>query len=170
MGRANTIAFYPTDQDTFWVGASFGGIWKTTDGGQSYVNLNDDLPHNSIADIMIDPSNPDRIFVALSDIIWNSPSGIGVYESTDGGINFSPTSLTFSLIDGIRIYEMDRNPNNPAEFLVATSNGIYRTTDYFATNSNVQSGSFTSVKYNLNSNNVLVGGASGQRSSKNFYF
>lgn len=162
MGRVSSIGFHPTDESTFIVGAAFGGLWKTVDGGQSYINLNDDLPHTSVADIIIDSVNPDRIFIALSDIIWYGPSGIGVYESLDGGQTFNPTSLTFTLPQNIKIYEMDVNLNNPSEFLVATSNGLYRTDNYFNTNNRIISGNIRSVKYNLNSNNAHAGGNSGQ--------
>ncbi len=162
MGRVSSIGFHPTDQNTFLVGAAFGGLWKTTNGGQSYVNLNDDLPHTSVADIIVDTVNPNRVFIALSDIVWYGPSGIGIYESNDGGVTFSPTGLTFTLPQNIRIYEMDVNPNNPAEFLVATSNGLYRTTDYFQSSTVLVNGDFRSVKYSVNSNNAYAGGASGE--------
>ena len=163
MGRVSSLGFHPTDPNTFLVGAAFGGLWKTTDGGQSYINLNDDLPHTAVADIIIDEANPNRIFIALSDIVWYGPAGIGVYESTDGGVSFSPTSLTFNLSDGVRIFEMDVNPNNPAEILVATSNGLYKTTNRFATNSRILNQSVAAVKYNLNRNNVIhVGGSNGR--------
>ena len=162
MGRVSSIAFHPTDVNTFLVGAAFGGLWRTTDGGQSYTNLNDDLPHTSVADIIIDSANPNRIFIALSDIVWYGPTGIGIYESTDGGVTFNPTSLTFTLPEGVRIYEMDVNPNNASEFLVATSDGLYRTTNYFSTNTKILNANTTAVKYNLNSNDAHVGGASGE--------
>jgi len=162
MGRVSSIGFHPTDPNTYWVGAAFGGLWKTTDGGQSYTNLNDDLPHTAIADIIVDPSNPDRVFIALSDIVWYGPSGIGIYESIDGGVTFNPTNLTFTLPQNIRIYEIDMNPNNSAEFLVATSNGLYRTTDYFNTNTRILNANIRAVKYHENSSNVYAGGSSGQ--------
>ncbi len=162
MGRVSSIAFHPSDVNTFLVGAAFGGLWKTTNGGLSYTILNDDLPHTSIADIIIDSANPNRIFIALSDIVWYGPNGIGIYESTDGGVTFSPTSLTFTLPQGIRIYEMDVNPNDASEFLVATSDGLYRTTDYFSTNAKILNNNTTAVRYNLNSNDAHAGGSNGE--------
>ncbi len=162
MGRVSSLAFHPTDVNTYYVGAAFGGLWKTTNGGQSYTNVNDDLPHTAIADIIIDAANPNRIFIALSDIVWYGPTGIGIYESTDGGVTFSPTSLTFTLPQNVRIYEMDVNPNDASEFLVATSNGLYRTTNYFTTTSRILNQHTTAVKYNLNSNDAHAGGSQGE--------
>ncbi|WP_299213701.1 T9SS type A sorting domain-containing protein [uncultured Aquimarina sp.] len=162
MGRVSSIGFHPTDPDTFWVGAAFGGIWKTTDGGQSYTNLNDNLPHTAVSDIIVDSANPDRIIIALSDIVWYGPPGIGIYESNDGGVSFAPTNLTFTLPQNIRIYEIDVNPNNADEFLVATSDGLYRTTDYFNTTTKIINANIRAVRYSINSNDAYAGGSSGQ--------
>ncbi len=162
MGRVSSIGFHPTAPNTFWVGAAFGGLWKTTDGGQTYSIVNDDLPHTAVADIIVDSTNPDRLFIALSDIVWYGPAGIGIYESTDGGVTFAPTSLTFTLPQNIRIYEIDVNPNDPSELLVATSDGLYRTDDYFATHTKIYSGDFRAVRYSLHSNDAYAGGASGE--------
>ncbi|TCP28123.1 putative secreted protein (Por secretion system target) [Tenacibaculum skagerrakense] len=162
MGRVSSIGFHPKDPNTFYVGAAFGGLWKTSDGGNSYQNINDNLPHAAVSDIIVNSENPNRIFISLSDIVWYGPPSIGVFQSLDGGQKFLPTSLSFSLSEGVRIYEMEVNPNNPAEFLVATSVGLFRTTDYFDTITKVIDADVRAVKYSLNSNNVYVGGFNGQ--------
>ena len=162
MGRVNSLGFHPTDANTFYVGAAFGGLWKTTNGGNSYTNVSDNLPHNSVSDIIVDSVNPNKIFISLSDLVWFGPPSIGVYKTLDGGQKFSATSLSFDLPEGIRIYDMDVNPKNPAEFLVATSKGLYRTTDYFDTFSKVINSDVRTVKYSLNNKNVYVGGYNGQ--------
>ncbi len=163
QGRTSSIAFHPTDAATYYVGAAFGGLWKTTDGGLSYVNLNDNLPLAAVASIIIDPLNPDHIAVALSDIVWYGPSGIGVFVSNDGGLTFDPGAFATSLSDNIRIYYMDQNPTNGNEVIVATSDGIFKTTDFFETITEVNPANTRSVKYShTDSDIVYVGGASGQ--------
>ena len=162
MGRVNTIGFHPTDANTYYVGAAFGGLWKTTNGGNSYENLGHNLPHNAVSDIIVDSVNPNKIFISLSDLVWFGPPTIGVYKTLDGGQKFSATSLSFDLSEGNRIYDMEVNPKNPAEFLVATSKGLYRTTDYFETVSKVINSDVRAVKYSLSNNNVYVGGYNGQ--------
>ena len=76
QGRTSSMAFHPIDPNTYWVGAAFGGLWKTTDGGSTYSLLNDDLPLAAISGIAIDPTDPDKIAIALSDIVWYGPPGI----------------------------------------------------------------------------------------------
>ena len=44
IGRINCIAFHPTNANTFWVGTPAGGMWKTTNGGNSWTTNTDDLP------------------------------------------------------------------------------------------------------------------------------
>ncbi len=163
QGRTNAIAFDYTDPNTFYVGAAFGGLWKTTDGGASYINLNDKLPLAAVAGIVIDPTNPDRIVVALSDIVWYGPLGVGTFLSTDGGLNFIPTPFNFPLTSNIRIYYMDQNPFNGNEVMLATSDGTYRTTDFFESIEEVHALSSRSIKYSLSTEDlVFVGGGSGQ--------
>ena len=67
LGRTTSIGFHPTDPNIFYVGAAIGGIWKTTDGGQSYIPLGDDLPFMAVSSIVVDANNPNTIYIAISD-------------------------------------------------------------------------------------------------------
>lgn len=137
LGRTTSIGFHPTDVNTFYVGAAIGGIWKTTDGGQSYVPLGDQLPFMAVSGIIVDRINPDIIYIAISDHVWYGPQGIGVYKSTDGGATWNSTSLSFSFGENIRIYWLEADPVNPGTIYAATAGGLYKTTDGFATNNRV---------------------------------
>jgi len=44
LGRVNCVAFHPTNSSIIYVGAPSGGLWKTTNGGNSWTNLTDNLP------------------------------------------------------------------------------------------------------------------------------
>ncbi|MCD4772070.1 MAG: hypothetical protein K8R41_01655, partial [Bacteroidales bacterium] len=44
LGRINSIAFHPTDEDIIYIGAPSGGLWKTTDAGNTWISHTDDLP------------------------------------------------------------------------------------------------------------------------------
>ncbi|MDQ4141807.1 MAG: hypothetical protein M3142_14960, partial [Bacteroidota bacterium] len=67
VGRLNCITFHPTDANTFWVGSPSGGIWKTTTGGTSWTSLGDNLPVIGVSAIVIDPTNPDIMYIATGD-------------------------------------------------------------------------------------------------------
>ena len=155
MGRTTSVAFHPTNPNIFYVGAAIGGIWKTTDGGQSYIPLGDDLPFLSISSIIVDKNNPNILYIALSDHVWYGSSAIGVYKSTNGGATWSPTPLTIDISENKRIYWMEAAPNNPNRILVGTEKGLYKTEDGFQTVIKVNNEPTTDVKFNLGNNNLV---------------
>ncbi len=141
LGRLNCIAFHPGDANTFWVGAPQGGIWKTTDGGQNWMPLGDNLPVMRISDIAVDPTNPDVMYICLGDYgymaLFNvytaraTHYGLGVYKTTDGGETWEPTGLTFTLLEDVEslMRRVFINPENTSELIAAGVSGIYKSAD-----------------------------------------
>ncbi len=143
MGRINTMAFHPSDSNTFWVGVAQGGVWKTVDGGQSWTPLTDDLPILRISDIAVDPTDPDIIYISVGDYAYmgvgldlddrkrHSHYGLGVYKTTDGGLSWNPTGLTFDQVQRNEslIRRVFVNPSNNQELLAGGISGIYRSSD-----------------------------------------
>ena len=63
------------------------GLYKSTDGGSNWTKLGlDNTEH--IADIVINPKNPDIVYVAAPGPLWSSSKDRGLYKSTDGGKTF----------------------------------------------------------------------------------
>jgi len=80
---------------TLFVGAASGGVWKSTDGGTTFVPVFDKEPVQSIGAIALDPNHPQTIWVGTGES-WtrNSVSiGNGIYKSTDGGENWTNVGL-----------------------------------------------------------------------------
>lgn len=163
MGRTTAMAFHPTNTAIFYVGTAMGGIWKTEDGGQTYTPLGDELPFLAVSSIIVRADNPNTIYIAVSDHLWYGPGGIGVYRSTDGGLNWEATALTFDLAQDIRIYWMEASPNNPNKIFVATQDGLYKTTDGFSTVERVHELSTYHIRFKPNDPNTLyLGGSNGE--------
>jgi len=143
MGRVNCIAFHPTDPLTYWVGVAQGGVWKTTDGGETYSPLTDQLPILRISDIAVNPNNPDNIFLSVCDYAYigvalntdgrkrHTHYGIGVYRTDDGGITWQPTGLTFEQngYDATLIRRVLIHPTQPGVLLAGGVSGIFRSVD-----------------------------------------
>ncbi len=143
MGRVNCIAFHPTDSATYYVGVAQGGIWKTTDDGQSWRVLSDRLPITRVSDIAVDPVHPNTVYAALGDYEYiqfgllqygrkrNTYFGIGLYKSTDGGETWSATGLGRSLYEGEAslLCKVLIHPINPSILLVAGTTGIFYSSD-----------------------------------------
>jgi photosystem II stability/assembly factor-like uncharacterized protein len=88
------IAIHPTNPNIVYVGtgepnnrqtASFGdGIYKTTDGGKTFTRLGL-AETQTIARIVIDPKNPETVYVASPGHLFGPNPERGVYKTTDGG-------------------------------------------------------------------------------------
>ena len=94
VGAIGAIAIDPRNKNTVWVGTgepnlrndiSYGdGIWVTHDGGATWGNAG---LHESwaIAQIVIDPRNPQRVWAAAVGNPYRDSTARGVYRTTDGG-------------------------------------------------------------------------------------
>ena len=126
-GRVNCIAFHPTDANTIFAGAPSGGFWKSTDGGLTWTEHLDGLVRLGISSIVIDPNNPNTIYIGTGDRDGGDAPGYGVYRSTDGGVTWSARN---SGMGNRTINELIMNPTNSDILLAASSNGyVYRTTN-----------------------------------------
>ena len=88
------VSLDPSNYNVVWVGSgennnqrsvSYGdGVYKSEDGGKSWKNMG--LKNSEhIARIIVDPSDPNTIFVAAYGPVWKEGGDRGVYKSTDGG-------------------------------------------------------------------------------------
>lgn len=147
MGRTTAVVFHPTDQNTYYVGAPIGGIWKTTNGGNTYQALGDNLPYTSVGNIIIDPKNADILYISIGDHLgwWNF--SLGIYKSTDGGKTWNPTVFTKSFNDQIAIYKLAISPTNSNIIMCAASDGLYRSGDAGVTWQKIRSGEHKDVKF-----------------------
>ncbi len=87
VGRIAAVACSPTNFQVYYVGAADGGVWKTTDAGQSWLPLTDTLPTQAIGALAIDPTNDQVIYAGTGEANYANHSryGLGLYKSTDGG-------------------------------------------------------------------------------------
>ncbi|MCB0522574.1 MAG: hypothetical protein H6577_01190 [Lewinellaceae bacterium] len=135
-GRLNFLRFDPTNTNTMYVGAPDGGLWKSTNGGATWATNTDFLSVIGTSDLVIDPTNTQIMYLATGDIEGNKNS-LGIFKSTDGGTTWNTTSLTFGFDNYYRISKLLMHPSNPMIMIAATSGGIFRTTDGWATNTAV---------------------------------
>ena len=61
-GQVNALAVDPRNPSVVYLGAAGGGVWKSTDGGQTWVPLTDNQPSLEIGALTLDPSNPDIVY------------------------------------------------------------------------------------------------------------
>jgi hypothetical protein len=130
VGRLTTIAIHPTQPGIIYVGSpgELGregcGIWKTTDGGSSWTPIGDELPTLAVASIAIDPTAPERVFIATADL--------GIFRSDDAGLHWTnlsaPLPVRTNTRDGDRTALLI-NPANPDVLYLTTDDGVLRSAD-----------------------------------------
>ena len=93
--RVNTIKVHPTNHDIIYAGYANGGVWKTTNGGQSWFPIFDKQPFLTISDIELDPQNPNIIYVGTGDknVGGYASIGDGIWKSTDAGQSWQHLGL-----------------------------------------------------------------------------
>ncbi len=155
IGRLNCVAVHPTDNNTIWVGAATGGIWKSTDGGNSWLPLTDDLKVLSVTALAVDPLDPNTIYMGTGDANGSQEPSVGVLKSTDGGVTWSTTGLTWNLSNFKYIRQMIIHPNTPDTVLVAVSDGIYRTENGGTNWKKVTVDDFFDLKFNPVDPNIV---------------
>lgn len=85
------------DDNTRLVGSVGGGIWKSTDQGNSWTPINDFLPTLSISSLTRDASNGNQIYAGTGETAFGNSDalpGAGVYRSMDGGNSWSQMAST----------------------------------------------------------------------------
>ena len=136
-GRVTAVAGTVLERGTFYLGASGGGVWKTTDYGETWNNVSDgyfDTP--SIGDIAVSQTDANLIFVGTGSdgLRSNVIAGKGVYKSIDGGTSWTHIGLTET--GHIGAVEIDPSNNNIVwvaaigqAFNANPERGVYKTTD-----------------------------------------
>ena len=111
-GRVTTVTGVPTEPNTFYMGSTGGGIWKTTDAGHTWNNISDGFfAVASMGAVEVSLSDPNIIFAGTgsSKIRSNVSIGRGIYKSTDAGRTWTFSGLRdVGQISTIRIH-----PTNP---------------------------------------------------------
>jgi photosystem II stability/assembly factor-like uncharacterized protein len=136
-GRVTAVTGIAEQPGTFYMGATGGGVWKTTDYGQSWANVSDGyFATASIGAIDVADSDPNVVYVGTGSdgIRSNVITGRGVYKSTDAGRSWSFLGLRqIGQIGAVIVH-----PNDPDLVYVAAigqafapnpERGVYRSRD-----------------------------------------
>ena len=121
-GRLTALAVDPTNPNTVYIGGADGGVWKSTDGGNSWTSISDSLPDPVDRRHGIPPGSPKELFVGTGEPNFNQDSyyGYGLYRSGDGGKTFK--KIGGSTFDQLTIFRILPKGNGNV-VLVATEQG-----------------------------------------------
>jgi uncharacterized protein (TIGR03437 family) len=127
-GRVNAIAIDPRSDNTVYIGAAEGGVWKTTDGGMTWIPLTDGQASLASGAIALDPSNPDTVYVGTGEQNFSGDSyyGAGILKSTNAGATWTNIVGPF-LRDHIGAIVV--NTANSQIVFCASDAGVWRSSD-----------------------------------------
>ncbi len=150
-GQIHVLKFSPkyTSDKTIYAGTNFGGVWKKI-GDQAWESLNTDnqLPVNSVSDLVIDPTDKQRIYISTGDAEMllghnlSKEAGViskhtpiftcGMYRTVDGGLhwesmNGKDEALLNFFKNGAVIRKIIMHPFDSKILFIATSEGVFKT-------------------------------------------
>ncbi|MCE9538519.1 MAG: hypothetical protein K8R85_04770, partial [Bacteroidetes bacterium] len=125
IGRTNCVAVNPFNSQTFFVGTPAGGLWKTNDGGATYINYTDNLDYFGFSAVAIAATDTNIIYAGTGDRFGNNMPTLGLIKSIDGG-------LTWQHVSSFPNYQISKiliNPLNAQSILISTYSGLFKSFD-----------------------------------------
>jgi photosystem II stability/assembly factor-like uncharacterized protein len=135
-GRTRTLVIHPSQPDIMYAGGVSGGVWKTTDGGQSWTPLADQIANIAVNSMAMHPENPDVLFVGTGEgyfreIVrgtWLPLRGGGIFKTEDGGATWSQVPSTDNS-DFHWVNDLIISPKNADVMYAATRTGVQLSED-----------------------------------------
>ncbi len=119
------VAIQQSNPSVIWVGTGEGnprnslnggyGIYRSLDGGRTWQSMGLEKTRH-IHRIIIDPTNPDVVYVGAIGSPWGEHPERGVYKTTDGGKTWK--QILFNNIK-TGVADMVMDPSNPNKLIVA---------------------------------------------------
>ncbi len=130
-GRVTTVKYDPVNPSVIYIGAAFGGVWKSTNSGLNWISLTDNEVSLSSGSIAIDPLNTGIIYYGTGEANYFTTScyyGRGILKSTDGGVSW--TNYTDGLPSLTYCSRIVIRPGNPSQVFAAMgTSGLYKSTN-----------------------------------------
>ncbi|MGH9479616.1 MAG: WD40/YVTN/BNR-like repeat-containing protein, partial [Terriglobales bacterium] len=134
--RTDAVAGVAGNPLIFYAGAASGGVFKTSDGGETWAPMFDAEPVQSIGALAVARSNPNIVWAGTGESFIRSDISIGdgIYKSTDAGVTWRHMGLDQTG----RIGRIVINPRDPDVVLACAQGndygpqperGVYRSTD-----------------------------------------
>jgi len=139
IDQKNPTTIYAGVLGSAWGDSEHRGVYKTTDSGKTWNKILYVDKRTGVADMIVDPVNPNKIFVAMWDFRrtpWDFTSGgkgSGFYRTVDGGENWDEITDEDGLPKGdlgrIGVAVSRTKPNILYALVEAEENGLYKSTD-----------------------------------------
>jgi len=135
-GRTRSLLIHPTRDEVMYTGGVSGGVWKTTNGGESWAPTSDQIANIAVNSMAMRPDDPDTIYIGTGEGYfreevrgtWLPLRGAGIFITTDGAQTWQRLESTdnedFHWANDIIISTKD-----PDRIYAATRTGVHISSD-----------------------------------------
>jgi hypothetical protein len=123
-GQINAVAFDPQHNGTWWAGAPYGGVWKSTDFGNTWKPMSDSWSSQEVSSLAVDPHNGNVVYAGTGDLVGGGFAPQGIMKSSDDGVTWSNIGLKGETVTKIIV-----GPGDSNTILAATASRLARSTD-----------------------------------------
>ena len=116
-GQIRSMVIDPVYPGTIYVGSLRSGIWKSNDGGGTWISINKGLSDLNVNDIAISNTTPRTIYAGTQG---------GLYRSSDGGASWHSAS---ALLATSRVHSLAASRSTPALLYAGADNGLFRSSN-----------------------------------------
>jgi photosystem II stability/assembly factor-like uncharacterized protein len=136
-GRSTAVVGSAARPLEYYFGATGGGLWKTTDAGQTWRPITDGKVNSaSVGAVQVCEADPDVVYIGMGEtqLRGNIQQGDGVYKTTDAGESWRHVGLrSVQNVSRIRVHPTDCNTVWVAAFGVHSApnaeRGVYKSTN-----------------------------------------
>jgi Fibronectin type III domain len=134
-GRTRALVIAPGDGNTIYAAGVAGGVWKTTNGGTTWVALDDFMANLAVNSLAMDPNNAGVIYAGTGEGFFNGDAvqGAGIFKTTNAGADWAPVGGTDGLSAFRFVNDLVVSKGNSQHVFAATQDGVFRSLDGGAT-------------------------------------
>lgn len=165
--RVYAMVINPNNQNIMYIGTLDNGVYKTSNGGFNWIQINTGMAYTHVQCLAISASNPNILFAGTDSLGGWATSG--VYRTTDAGANWTLISQDIYDTKGVQVIAV--HPTNPNivycgvfNALAASTVGLWKSTNgginWFVANTGMDNKQILAIVFNPLNSNVLYAGSS----------
>lgn len=124
-GTVSTIAVSPQNTEVIWAGTSDSHVWVSTDNGDNWTDVSQNLPNRWVSRVITDPFDENTAYATFTGLKWADDES-HVFRTTDAGVTWDDIS---SNLPDAPVNAFAVHPVNNSYLFVGTDLGAYYSSD-----------------------------------------